>query len=62
MDANALSFQLLGLLVHLVVPWKIVEIGLLVVLSTATLASLWPAVSVATSEPLHLLQAGRAAA
>ena len=62
MDANALSFQLLGLLVHLVVPWKIVEIGLLVVLATATLASLWPAVSVATSEPLHLLQAGRAAA
>jgi putative ABC transport system permease protein len=61
LDANALSLHLLGLLVNLSVPWKMVDIGLIVVLSTSIIASLWPAVSVATSQPLSLLQAGRAA-
>ena len=52
----------LGYVVPIKVPWGIVLIGTLIVLGTAMLASLWPAISVAQEEPLALLQAGRAAA
>jgi putative ABC transport system permease protein len=46
----------------LVVPWKTVGFGVSVVMIISILASLWPALHVARSEPLALLQAGRAAA
>lgn len=44
------------------VPWPIVLIGTAVVMGISILASLIPAVTVARSEPLELLQAGRATA
>lgn len=62
MDANGLSASVLGYVVPLTPPWGIILIGTLIVLGTAMLASLWPAISVARDEPLALLQAGRAAA
>jgi putative ABC transport system permease protein len=62
LDANGLSRFVLGYVVPLTPPWGIVGIGTLIVMATAILASLWPAISVAYDEPLALLQAGRAAA
>jgi putative ABC transport system permease protein len=51
-----------GFIPPMVVPWTRVAIGIAVVMLVSILASLWPAASVARSEPLSLLQAGRAAA
>lgn len=62
LDANGLSKYILGLVVPLNVPWKIVGAGVLIVVATSLVASLWPAGSVARAEPLSLLQAGRASA
>jgi putative ABC transport system permease protein len=60
-NANGLSRFVLGYAVKIDPPWLIILIGSLVVMTTAILASLWPATSVAKAEPLSLLQAGRAA-
>lgn len=60
LDASGMTKYLAGYIVPLEPPWKIIWIGVTVVMSASLLASLWPAVSVATEEPLALLQAGRA--
>jgi putative ABC transport system permease protein len=44
------------------IPWNVVCIGTGIVMAIAILASLWPAASTARTEPLQLLQAGRASA
>ena len=62
LDANGLSRYVMGYIIEMHVPWGIVTIGAAIVIGTSLLASLWPAASVARSEPLALLQAGRAAA
>ena len=49
-----------GLAPPLVVPWKMILLGLGVALAVSIGSALWPAVSVARAEPLRLLQAGRA--
>ncbi len=51
----------LGYSPPMVVPWATLGIGVAVLMSVSILASLWPAIHVARSEPLTLLQAGRAA-
>ena len=61
-DANAFAITVAGYQPPLVIPWNYIIIGLLSVLLIAVLASLWPAIVVADSEPLALLQAGRASA
>ena len=61
-NARGLSHTLIGYAPPMVVPWGIIWIGVGTVMGIALLASLWPAVSVARSEPLTLLQAGRAVA
>jgi putative ABC transport system permease protein len=61
-NANGLTRVVVGYRVTLDPPWKIISIGALIVMLTTLLASLWPAISVARSEPLSLLQAGRSAA
>jgi putative ABC transport system permease protein len=42
------------------IPWGMLSIGFLIALVLCLLAALWPAWSTARSEPLQLLQAGRA--
>jgi putative ABC transport system permease protein len=61
-DACRLSAVLTGYHPPMYIPWKIVWLGAGIVMAIALLASAWPAVNVARSEPLKLLQAGRAAA
>jgi putative ABC transport system permease protein len=51
-----------GYIAPVAVPWAIIFVGTGAVMVVSVLASLWPAISVARSEPLTLLQAGRAAA
>ncbi len=43
------------------VPWPVVIFGVVIVMVISIAASLWPAIAVSRSEPLQLLQAGRAA-
>jgi putative ABC transport system permease protein len=50
-----------GYLPPLVIPWTTILIGTAAVMAVSVLASIWPALNVAKSEPLTLLQAGRAA-
>ena len=61
-NANRLTESIIGYVVPIKPPWAIIEIGTMIVMVTAILASLWPAASVARAEPLSLLQAGRASA
>ena len=61
-DARGLNALVLGYIPPFVFPWGIVWIGIGVVMGVSLLASLWPAVAVARTEPLTLLQAGRATA
>ena len=49
-----------GTYTPLVVPWGVILSGCASVVVIAVLASLWPAISVARTSPLTLLQAGRA--
>jgi len=63
-----MSFNAKALMVHMsgynpptVIPWDMLGIGTAIVVAIALLASFWPAWNVARSEPLSLLQAGRAA-
>ena len=60
-NANELTRAIVGFTVQIRVPWGIISIGIGVVMLTSILASLWPAILVARTEPLKLLQAGRAA-
>jgi putative ABC transport system permease protein len=50
-----------GQIVPLVVPWAKLSIGFGATLGLCSLAALWPAITTGRSEPLKLLQAGRAA-
>jgi putative ABC transport system permease protein len=59
-DAHQLSRILLGYAPPVAVPWGIIIIGTSVVLLIALGASILPATTVARTEPLELLQAGRA--
>lgn len=59
-DANQLSAVLTGYKPAIFIPWPIIWAGVGIVMGISLLASLWPAISVARSEPLSLLTAGRA--
>ena len=59
-DAHQLSHIILGYAPATTVPWGIILIGTAVVLLIAVVASIMPATTVARTEPLDLLQAGRA--
>jgi len=48
-----------GLYPALVIPWGAVAIGLLAVLVLAVLMAVWPAIDIARTRPLALLQRGR---
>jgi putative ABC transport system permease protein len=61
MNALGLSRFILGYVVPLQPPWGMLGIGLIIIMAVSVLASLWPAVSVAKTQPLTLLQSGRAA-
>jgi putative ABC transport system permease protein len=61
-DARGLNAFLVGYIPPFVFPWGIVWIGVGVVMGVSLLASIWPAIAVARTEPLTLLQAGRATA
>ena len=60
-NAMGMSRYIVGYSPAIDPPWGIVSIGVGIILAIAVLASLWPAGAVANSEPLELLQAGRAA-
>lgn len=60
LDANQLSAVLTGYKPPIYIPWPIIWVGVGIVMAISMLACLWPAASVARSEPLALLQAGRA--
>ena len=60
-DAHMLQVLVIGYNPPLAVPWGIVSVGIGVVLAIALGASIWPAINVARTSPLSLLQAGRAA-
>jgi putative ABC transport system permease protein len=57
-----LSAGVLGYLPPLVVPWGYIAIGVGTVMIVSVAAALWPAISISRTEPLELLQAGRASA
>jgi putative ABC transport system permease protein len=59
-DARKLSGTVLGYSPPLVIPWMPIFLGSLAVMAVAIAASLWPAIDVARTQPLALLQAGRA--
>jgi len=50
-----------GLETPLVVPWSHLTLGFGMAIGLSLLAALWPAISTGRTEPLKLLQAGRAA-
>jgi putative ABC transport system permease protein len=60
-NANLAWGLFVGYQPPILVPWASVGVGVGVVLLVSLLASLWPATQVAQTEPLSLLQAGRAA-
>jgi putative ABC transport system permease protein len=60
-DAYQLSLNQTGYNPGIAVPWPVVIIGVLIVMLISIAASLWPAILVSRTEPLQLLQAGRAA-
>jgi putative ABC transport system permease protein len=60
-NANLAWGLFVGYQPPILVPWTSVGVGVGVVLLVSLLASLWPATQVAQTEPLSLLQAGRAA-
>jgi putative ABC transport system permease protein len=59
-DARQFGGQMLGYLPPLVIPWGYISIGCAGVMLVSMAAALWPAITVARTEPLALLQAGRA--
>ena len=60
MEARGLSRLTIGYVPPVSVPWNIVLAGSLAIMFISIAASVWPALSVAKTEPLELLQAGRA--
>ncbi len=61
-NARQVSVIAIGFDVPIEVPWGIVWVGIGVILAVSLLASLLPALGLARSEPLSLLQGGRASA
>jgi putative ABC transport system permease protein len=59
-DAHQLSKVVIGYAPPTYIPWGIITIGTAVVLLIALVSSIMPAITVARTEPLDLLQAGRA--
>lgn len=59
-NARGLSASIMGYNPPLDVPWEMVGYGVAMIMAISVLASLWPAISVAHTQPLRLLQAGRA--
>jgi putative ABC transport system permease protein len=64
MSVNAVAVQVdvTGYAPDLFIPWNYVALGAGIILVVSILASLWPAILVARTQPLDLLQSGRAAA
>jgi len=61
-NANALGAIVTGYAPPIAVPWGMIFGGVAIVLSISMLASIWPATAAARTDPLTLLQAGRASA
>jgi ABC-type antimicrobial peptide transport system permease subunit len=61
-DAHALQVAVIGFNPPIDVPWDMIVLGIAIVMTIALGASAWPAINVARTEPLKLLQAGRASA
>lgn len=60
-DGMGFTRRLLGYVTELALPWGMLATGVGIVMAVSLLASLWPAVAVARTQPLTLLQSGRAA-
>jgi putative ABC transport system permease protein len=60
-DGMGFTRRLLGYVTELHLPWGMLGIGVGIVMGVSLLASLWPAATVARTQPLTLLQSGRAA-
>jgi len=60
MDARGLSRLTVGFVPPVAVPWNVVWLGSVSIMLISVGASIWPAISVAKTQPLELLQAGRA--
>jgi putative ABC transport system permease protein len=59
-NARGLSSLILGYTPPVIIPWGIIWLGLGIVIVISMVASIGPALGVARTEPLNLLQAGRA--
>lgn len=62
LNANRFSRLIIGYGPPIDVPWMVVILGVGIIMAVSIVASLWPALSTARTEPLKLLQSGRAAA
>jgi len=62
MSVNGMGLirAVLGYVTEITPPWGMIGIGVGIILMVSLLASLWPAASLARSQPLTLLQSGRA--
>lgn len=61
-NAQELAKNVFGLAPPISIPWGDLTIGAAIVMAIATLASLWPSIQAARTQPLTLLQAGRSSA
>ena len=61
-DAHELSRIITGFHPSIAIPWGIISMGTAAVMVIAVIAGAWPAINVAKTEPLSLLQGGRATA
>jgi ABC-type lipoprotein release transport system permease subunit len=61
-DARRLGAITVGYIPPIAIPWDMVGLGIGLVMLLSIIASLGPAIAVARSESLTLLQAGRASA
>jgi putative ABC transport system permease protein len=59
-DVRRLGADMLGYLPPLVIPWGYIIIGAAAVMVVSVGAALWPALTISRTDPLSLLQAGRA--
>jgi putative ABC transport system permease protein len=59
-NAQRINIIVMGYGPPMTIPWGMIDVGVIVVMGISVLASLWPALIVAKTEPLELLQAGRA--
>jgi len=60
-NARAVQVAVTGYNPPMLIPWRYVGLGSGIVVAVSLIASLWPAFWVARTDPLELLQAGRAA-